>query len=238
MNFVNKKLFPFFLILLIKISPLSASEVLYGKDIKHQASGFFEQIGLKAEILVSDKRAFFHCSQDLTFYPRIKNDWRTIEVKCGNENWQSTLRTTAALLVKPLNNSEKNTSTSKVLCLVRNMSKGQVIREKDLSLVERPLQRDYEGYNDIEDLIGRKITTSLSKGTILKPRHITYKLLINKNDTVLVILGNKKLSITTFATALDSGQIGDMITIENKISQKKFKAIVLGEKKVRPLTNM
>jgi flagella basal body P-ring formation protein FlgA len=234
----NKKLFLFFTIFLLKILPSNANEALYGKDIKYQATKFFEQIGLQAEILTSDKRAFFYCSQKLTFHPRIENDWRTVDVKCSNENWQSTLRTTATLLRNPLGEKKRNIKTFQVFILVRNMSKGQVINQKDISLVEKPTQSVFEGFNDLEDLIGRKVTTNLSKGTILKPRHVKFKLNINKNDTVLVILGNGKLSITTYGIALDSGQIGDMVTIENKKSQKKFKAIVLGEKKVRPLTNM
>ncbi len=238
MRIILKRLFPLFIIFVLKIIPSHANEVLYGKDIKLQASDFFEQIGLRAEILTSDKRAFFYCSKNLTFHPRIKNDWRTIEVRCDVENWKSVLRTNASLLNAKLNTKEKNTETSHVLSLVRNMSKGQVIRIKDLFLVERPIQSVFEGFNDIEDLIGRKVTRNLSKGTILKPRHVKYKLNVIKDDTVLVVLGNGKLSITTFGTALDSGQIGDMITVENKKSRKKFKAIVLDEKKVKPLTNM
>ena len=61
---------------------------------------------------------------------------------------------------------------------------------------------------------------------------------VNKNDTVLVVLGNSKLSITTYGIALASGQKGDLITVQNIKSKKTFKAIVLDEKKVTPLTNM
>lgn len=235
---IYKRLFLLFIIIVLKITPSHANEVLYGKDIKSQASKFFEQIGLKAEILTSDRRAFFYCSKNLSFHPRIKNDWRTIEVKCDTGNWKSILRTNAPLLSAPLNSKEKNTETLHVLSLVRNMSKGQVINGKDISLVESPIQNVFEGFSDVEDLIGRKVTRNLSKGTILKPRHVKFKLNVIKDDTVLVVLGNGKLSITTFGTALDAGQIGDMITVENKKSKKKFKAIVLDEKKVRPLTNM
>ena len=49
---------------------------------------------------------------------------------------------------------------------------------------------------------------------------------------------NNKMSITTYGIALTSGKKGDMITVENLKSKKTFKAIVLDEKKVTPLTNM
>ena len=40
----------------------SANGILYGKDIKDQASEYFTEIGIEAEILTSDKRAFFSCA--------------------------------------------------------------------------------------------------------------------------------------------------------------------------------
>ena len=61
---------------------------------------------------------------------------------------------------------------------------------------------------------------------------------VEENDTVLVVLDNSKLSITTYGIALASGQKGDLITVENIKSKKTFKAIVLDEKKVNPLANM
>ena len=62
--------------------------------------------------------------------------------------------------------------------------------------------------------------------------------LINKEDTVLVVAQNSKLSITTSAIALENGQLGDMISIENLNSKKVLKAIITGRKKVSPITNM
>ena len=47
-----------FIVLSLFLTPARAGEIMYGKDIKHQATAFFNKIGLKAEILTSDKRAF------------------------------------------------------------------------------------------------------------------------------------------------------------------------------------
>ena len=219
-------------------SLLKAEGILYGKDIKDQASKFFKEIGITGEILTSDRRAFFSCTEDLEFSPHVQNDWRTVRAKCKSQNWQSILRTTA---VAPNDTFEKKqgvSSSSQVVSLVSNMSKGQIIGEEDLALVSMPNQKVFEGFTRIEDLLGRKVTNNLAKGTILKPRHVKFRLNVNKNDTVLIILGNSKLSITTYGIALESGQKGDLITVENIKSKKTFKAIVLDEKKVTPLANM
>ena len=53
---------------------------------------------------------------------------------------------------------------------------------------------------------------------------------VNKNDTVLIVIGNGKVSITTYGIALSFRSKGDMITVENKTPKKTFKAIVLDEK--------
>ena len=230
----------FTVMLLIASWPVSsqAADIIYGKDIKDQASKFFHEIGVNGEILTSNKRAFFRCSEDLEFSPHVQNDWRTVQAKCNSENWQSILRTTA-LAPNEITETKQNTSAySQVVSIVNNMSKGQVISEDDLALVSAPDQNIFSGFKEINDLIGRKVTRNLAKGTILKARHVKFRLNVNKNDTVLVVLGNNKISITTYGIALTSGQKGDMITIENIKSKETFKAIVLDEKKVTPLTNM
>ena len=61
---------------------------------------------------------------------------------------------------------------------------------------------------------------------------------VNKNETVVISLGNNKISVITYGIALTSGQKGDMIEVENINSKKIFKAIVVEQKKVKPLANM
>ena len=224
---------------LSSLPALSQAEgILYGKDIKDQASKFFKEIGITGEILTSDRRAFFTCTEDLQFSPHIQNDWRTLRVKCNSQNWQSILRTSALAPNEEIEKKHDMQSSSKVVTVVSNMSKGQVIGEENLALVSMPNQSVFSGFRKIEDLIGRKVTSNIANGTILKARHVQFRMNVNKSDTVVVILGNSKLSITTHGIALESGQKGDLITIENIKSKKTFKAIVIDEKKVTPLTNM
>ena len=80
----------YFITMLLTVSwPVlsQAAEIIYGKDIKEQASKFFNENGINGEILTSNKRAFFKCSEDLEFSPHIQNDWRTVRAKCKSENW-------------------------------------------------------------------------------------------------------------------------------------------------------
>ena len=211
MKIFTKKFFLFFISLYtLGTFYCLAGDIVYGKDIKQQAQKYFEAIGLEANVLISDRRAFFYCSSELKFVPRVESF---------------------------LDNSVSG-ATTKVVSLARNISKGQVLDKNDLVLVEIPEQSNFESFVSFDKLIGRKITSNLARGTVLKARHLKHTTSVNKNDTVLVVFGNNKLSITTYGTALASGQKGDMITIVNQNSKKTFKAIVIGEKKVTPLANM
>ena len=240
MRFLHSKIKYLLITVVLSSFPIlsQAEGILYGKDIKDQASKFFKEIGITGEILTSDRRAFFTCTEDLEFSPHIQNDWRTLRVKCTSQNWQSILRTSASAPNEKIEKKHDMQSSSRVVKVVSNMSKGQVIGEEDLALVSMPNQNVFSGFRKIEDLVGRKVTSNIANGTILKARHVQFRMNVNKSDTVVVILGNSKLSIITYGVALTSGQKGDLITVENIKSKKTFKAIVIDEKKVTPLTNM
>jgi len=237
-SFFKKFLFICFSAYAMLPYPILAGEIIYGKDIKQEASKYFNSIGLDAKILISDRRAFYFCSSDLKFVPRVDGDWRTVEAKCESENWRSILRTTSLPPSEITINPSNIGSTLKAVSLSNNMSKGQVISKNDLIFVELPKRDVFESFSNFDSLIGKKITSNLAKGTVLKARHVKYTMSVNKNDTVLIIFGNKKLSITTYGIALASGQNGDMISVENLNSKKSFKAIIVDEKKVTPLANM
>ena len=145
------------LIVLILSLPVAAhaEDILYGKDIKNQASRFFKEIGITGEIMTSDRRAFFSCEEELEFSPHVQNDWRTVRVKCYSPNWQSILRTNALAPNENIENKEDLISSSKVVSIVNNLSKGQVIEKENLVLVSMPKQNVFEGFTKIEDLIGR-----------------------------------------------------------------------------------
>lgn len=227
-----------FLFFFQSVSQSSAGGMINGAEIKDQAQAFFDQNNLGLSLSVSDQRTFFYCSSSLKFKQRLANDWSTIVVTCPNENW-STLVRSKSIFDKSFNQS-KNILLEplKIVTLTKNLSVGQVIIRENLELSARPEAQIHGAYKDIDDIVGRKAKTNLAAGTIIKSRHLEHVYSINKDDTVLVTIKNNKLSITTSATALENGQLGDMIKIRNSKSQKILKAIVTGRKKVSPITNM
>ena len=228
----------FFTLIILVSSPTLASERLKGLHIKEQAAKFFSEQGLNLSLLVSDKRTFFPCSSILDFYQRHDNDWSTVLVRCSSENWETFIRS-SNLSAKAVSSGSITTDEKlTVAVLVKNISKGQVISEEYLGFEARPESQIHGAYNHISGVLGRKAKNNIAAGTILKARHLDTVYSVDKNDSVLVIAANKAITITTSAIALENGQVGDMIAVKNSKSEKIFKVIVTGKKKVAPITNM
>ena len=173
----------------------------------------------------------------MIFHQRHENDWSTVLVRC-------TTKIGKLLFAQPhlqLKNSFFRKSADdklKVAVLTKNISKGQVISEEYLGFEVRPERQIHGAYNDISEVLGRKAKSNIAAGTILKARHLDTVYSVDKNDSVLVIAANKAITITTSAIALENGQVGDMIPVKNIKSEKIFKVIITGKKKVAPITNM
>ena len=231
------------IILLLILNILAASSALAldrlkGQHIKEQAAKYFLQQGLNLSLLVSDKRTFFPCSVPLDFRQRHDNDWSTVQVSCSSENWETFIRS-ASSSVKILSTgdaTDKDRLT--VAILIKNISKGQVISEEYLGFEGRPERQIHGAYHKLSEVLGRKAKSNIAAGTILKARHLDTVYSVNKKDDVLVVAGNEKITITTSAIALENGQVGDMIPVKNIKSEKIFKVIITGKKKVAPITNM
>ena len=57
-----------------------AEKRIDGYELKEQAKGIITSSGTPLEILVSDRRTFFPCTEALEFSPRNGDDWSTVEI--------------------------------------------------------------------------------------------------------------------------------------------------------------
>ena len=164
MKNITIKLFFLMMISLIYNHSASAGEALFGKEIKDQASSYFAERSVDAQLILSDRRSFFFCSDKLKFMPKYENDWRTVNVSCDPENWSITIRTTA-LAPNFANSQVKEVSGNfPVARLKKNISKGQVIEEQDIELVFMPEQKVFVGFDNLDEVIGRKAKVNLARG--------------------------------------------------------------------------
>ena len=220
------------------ISTVQASERITGFDIKAQAKSVLTSSGTSLDLMVSDRRTFFKCAEPLTFSPRMENDWSTVEVNCASENWSTVLRNNRTFQIEDELEQPFDSLKSKTVVVKKNITKGEVITEDHLTFSFKISDDLPGGFTTMSEIIGRKAKFNLARGAVIKTRQLEIVYPVEKGKAVLVVADSSRLSITVNAIALEAGQLGDMIKVKNSTSGIILNAIVTGEKKVTPLTNM
>ena len=220
------------------LSTVQASERINGFEIKMQAKSVVTSNGTPLDLMVSDRRTFFKCAEPLTFSPRIENDWSTVEVNCASENWSTVLRNNRTFQIEEELEQPFDPLKSKTVVVKKNITKGEVITEDHLTYSFQISDDLPGGFSTMSEIIGRKAKFNLARGAVIKTRQLEIVYPVEKGKAVLVVANNSRLSITVNAIALEAGQLGDMIKVKNSTSGRILNAIVTGEKKVSPLTNM
>ena len=219
-------------------STVQAAERINGLEIKTQAKSVVTSSGTPLDLMVSDRRTFFKCAEPLTFSPRMENDWSTVEVNCASENWSTVLRNNRTFQIEEELQQPFDPFKSKTVVVKKNITKGEVITEDHLTYSFQISDDLPGGFTTMSEIIGRKAKFNLARGAVIKTRQLEIVYPVEKGKAVLVVANNSRLSITVNAIALEAGQLGDMIKVKNSTSGKILNAIVTGEKKVSPLTNM
>ena len=219
-------------------STVHASERINGFEIKTQAKSVVTSNGSPLDLMVSDKRTFFKCTKPLTFSPRMENDWSAVEVNCVSGNWSTVLRNNQPFQIEEEFDNTFDPLKSKTVVVRKNITKGEVVTEDHLAYSFQISDDLPGGFTSMSEVIGRKAKFNLARGAVIKTRQLEIVYPVEKGKAVLVVADNSRLSITVNAIALEAGQLGDMIKVKNSTSGKILSAIVTGEKKVTPLTNM
>jgi len=217
---------------------VQASERITGFDIKAQSKSVVTSSGTSLDLMVSDKRTFFKCGEPLTFTPRMENDWSTVEVNCVSENWSTVLRNNQTFQIEEEFEHTFDPLKSKTVVVRKNITKGEVVTEDHLAYSFQISDDLPGGFTSMSEVIGRKAKFNLARGAVIKTRQLEIVYPVEKGKAVLVVADNSRLSITVSAIALEAGQLGDMVKVKNSTSGRILNAIVTGEKKVSPLTNM
>ena len=220
------------------LSTVQASERLNGFEIKMQAKSVLNSNGKPLDLMVSDRRTFFKCAEPLTFSPRMENDWSTVEVNCVSGNWSTVFRNNQPFQIEEGFENTFDPLKSKTVVVRKNITKGEVITEDHLTYSFQISDDLPGGFSTMSEIIGRKAKFNLARGAVIKTRQLEIVYPVEKGKAVLVVANNSRLSITVNAIALEAGQLGDMIKVKNSTSGRILNAIVTGEKKVSPLTNM
>ncbi len=109
----------------------------------------------------------------------------------------------------------------------RSLSRGEIIREGDIKMVERDLGALRSGYIiDSNRPIGMVVKRSIGVGTLLTPQLLEAPRLVRRGEQVTIIAESGGLEIRATGKALADGAHGDRIRVRNITSKKIIEAVV------------
>ena len=122
-----------------------------------------------------------------------------------------------------------------VVALSGSVSRNDMIALDDMVMIPVPKRNAAGAFFDPADVAGRRMKVKLSAHQPLLARHLQPNYLVEEGNEVLITTSSSGISVDMVGFALENGQIGEWIGVENANSGKTIRAKVTGEKKVRVL---
>ena len=225
-------MFKFSLFFLSMLFVSKQAIALSGEDISKKISEWLITENVSGEPIFSKKSIYKDCSNDLKM-TRPFNNYKTIKVSCPDQNGFEVLVRIKTKKILPIKNNFKNTKKFKSIKLKRAIEKNDVIELSDLDLVISNKSSNNSFYNNKKDLVGRKIKRNLKMGQLLHPRHLYEKFDIQRGDYLSIISSVGAASVAVSGKALDSGNLGDLIKVQNLRSGNVIKGYVKKNKIIK-----
>ena len=225
------KSFFIFLVLFSNISILGAS---YDQNkILEKASKYLVSENPSFVLKVNKKINIPTCHGEIQIKKKYKN-YKTLEINClGKQAWKYNLRTNISSQYEH-KNKKKVIKKKKVgvLVSIKSLNKGHLVLKQDLKLKYLSNLGSSNSFSNLNDVIGRKLKTTIKQGQILRERHLEKDWLISEGQKVKIEHKNKNLIIIVDGIALESGIKGDYLKVKNENSGKTIKGWVKNNKKI------
>ena len=236
---------------------------LNGSDISRLIVDKMASQGLNAVPSIKPDRLFPPCDSKPEIEPMF-GGWTTVAVRCATgSGWRFMIRTnlTSRPALVPIRDfkpglgvngpakgqaielavarSEMATAVVdeiEVVALARSVSRNDMIASDDLLMVAISERNALGAFFDPADVIGRRVKIGVGVNQPLMARHLHPDYLVEEGDEVLISSYAGGISVDMVGYALDNGQFGEWIGVENASSGKRVHAKITGEKKVTVIT--
>ena len=236
---------------------------LNGSDISRLIVNKMASQGLNAVPSIKPDRLFPPCDSKPEIEPMF-GGWTTVAVRCATgSGWRFMIRTnlTSRPALVPIRDfkpglgvngpangqaielavarSEMATAVVdeiEVVALARSVSRNDMIAADDLLMVAISERNALGAFFDPADVIGRRVKIGVGVNQPLMARHLHPDYLVEEGNEVLISSYAGGISVDMVGYALDNGQFGEWIGVENASSGKMVNAKITGEKKVTVIT--
>ena len=237
---------------------LAQAETLGGDAVNNLIMDALAAQNLTGNPAIPAGRVFPDCAEKLTIEPMF-GTWSTVAVKCHvGVGWTIAIRTrlttrprTVAVrefasnpdILKTIDGvvlDSQSAATSSpapkdvvdVVVLTRSLSRGKVILAEDLALMPLAQNSLIGVFHNPADLVGRRLKSAVTANRPVKSYQLEMDFMVDSDSEVVIVSTGGGISVDMLGIALENGQFGDWIDVENASSGKTIRAKIIGEKKV------
>ena len=219
--------------------------------------------GLNAAPSIKPDRLFPPCNSKPEIEPMF-GGWTTVAVRCATgSGWRFMFRTnlTSRPTLVPIRDFKPGLGVNgratgqaielavarpgiatavvdeiEVVALARSVSRNEMIVADDLLMVAISERNALGAFFNPTDVIGRRVKIGVGVNQPLMARHLHPNYLVEEGSEVLISSYAGGISVDMVGYALENGQFGEWIGVENASSGKMVRAKITGEKKVTVIT--
>ena len=205
-----------------------------GNEIKKLIINYLYNKNINSEPVIKENRLFKECGHELDIRP-LFNSFKTVVVSCNKPlKWQITIRTNAdsAPKIHSKKKINKISNSIKLITLRNNLKKGEVIQKHDLKFDYKTNSVGNGFFESFDNLVGRKINQNLSKGQVIKIRHLEENFMVSEGQSIIIFSDLYGINVRMQGNALENGHFNELIKVKNISSGKIVQGKVINEKKI------
>ena len=226
---LNFKIFLKISIIILLIVKDSIASTISGYEIKSLIERWLEEQGEEANVKILESLKYPACKTDNILINDISGNSKLIKVNCiGNNPWQFIVRNK----VRKQKSEIQNKQLSNFYALRKFKEKGEIVKEKDLIIIQRKKSNINAFISDKSDIVGKKLKKSVNSNQLLKRSNLEKDWLIKKNSLVKIINNKSFVTIKEDGLAMNDANYIDMIKVKNVKSGKVIVGYAKNEKKV------
>ena len=222
-----------FILLFLIVNSAQANAVT-GNEIKALIINYLDNKNINSKPIIKENRVFKKCGHELNIRP-LFNNFKTVIVSCNKPlKWQITIRTNADSTPKIHSKKKINkvSNSIKLITLRNNLKKGEVIQKHDLKFDYKTNSVGNGFFESFDKLVGRKINQNLSKGQVIKIRHLEENFMVSEGQSIIIFSDLYGINVRMQGNALENGHFNELIKVKNISSGKIVQGRVINEKKI------
>ena len=227
------KVLIFTALFLLLFSTVAPANPLTGEIVYFQIIEYLKKYNQQSNPAIDKARQFPSCQSNLKIRS-IFGSWKTVEIRCPDNNWKLVVRTNVDKRPQSAEGyySINTKAHGSVISLKTSLNKGDIIKSSHLTYIKSKKNISGGVFYKETDVVGRTLKQQLSVGSIVRARHLSPNWIITKEQIVMIEHQVGNILINAQGVAQEPGRLGQRIWVTNVNSGKKVLCWIKNDKKV------